>query len=87
MPQRTQLRRGATTITMTVLLSVVCAILMLVVELGRMQVVKSEIQNAVDAGALAGALKFRQNSSDVAGALRVRVAKTLRLQGLPHAQP
>ncbi|HAY80249.1 MAG TPA: hypothetical protein DCY79_10630 [Planctomycetaceae bacterium] len=69
MPQRTQLRRGATTITMTVLLSVVCAILMLVVELGRMQVVKSEIQNAVDAGALAGALKFRQNSSDVTGAL------------------
>lgn len=69
MLRRPQPRRGATTITMTVLLSLVCAILMLVVELGRIQVVKSEIQNAVDAGALAGALKFRQDSSDIAGAL------------------
>ena len=69
MLQRPQSRRGATTITMTVLLSLVCAILMLVVELGRIQVVKSEIQNAVDAGALAGALKFRQDSSDIHGAI------------------
>lgn len=69
MLRRLPSRRGATTITMTVLLSLVCAILMLVVELGRIQVVKSQIQNAVDAGALAGALKFRQDSSDLAGAL------------------
>ncbi len=52
-----------------ILLPVVIAMLAFAIEIGRMYVVRSQLQTAVDAGALAASLKLRDNRTDVPAAI------------------
>jgi Ca-activated chloride channel homolog len=64
-------RRGATVMSFVFLLPVLIAIVAFSVEIGRIYLVRSQLQSAVDAGALAAALKLRDVPDDVNGAIAV----------------
>ncbi len=59
-------RRGATVVLFAVLLIVFIGMAAFIVDLGRMQLVRSQMQTAVDAGALAASLQLKRDPSNVA---------------------
>jgi Mg-chelatase subunit ChlD len=61
-------RRGATLVLIALLLVVLVGTAAFALEIGRMYTVRSQLQGAVDAGALAANLKLRSNPNDLAGA-------------------
>lgn len=61
-------RLGATLIMMVGVLVLIVGISAFMVDIGRMQLVRSQLQTAVDAGAIAGSLHLRNNPGDVEGA-------------------
>lgn len=62
-------RRGVSMLLFAVLLPVLIAMLAFAVEVGRMYLVRSQLQTAVDAGALAACLSLRDNQTDVPSAI------------------
>ncbi|MEQ1827470.1 MAG: TadG family pilus assembly protein [Pirellula sp.] len=62
-------RRGASMLFFAILLPVLIAMLAFAVEIGRMYLVRSQLQTAVDAGALAASLRLRDNRTDVPAAI------------------
>ncbi len=58
-------RRGATLVLMVLLMPVFIGMVAFAVEVGRMAVLRGEIQNAVDAGALAASLRMRQDAGNI----------------------
>ena len=54
-------RRGAMIILMVILMVVIVGMVAFAVEVGRMCILRSEVQNAVDAGALAAVLQLTEN--------------------------
>lgn len=61
-------RRGATIVLVVLLLVVFVGMAAFSVEVGRMCLLRTETQNAVDAGAIAANLRLRQNPQDIATA-------------------
>ena len=74
-------RRGATVVVIAILLPVLLAMVAFAVEIGRMYLVRSQLQTAVDAGALAAGLKLREKPDD----LNEAVKKGLKFAQLNHA--
>lgn len=62
-------RCGATMVLMALLLPVLIAMVAFAIEIGRMYLVRSQLQTAVDAGALAAGLQLREEPNDVDAAL------------------
>ncbi len=54
-------RRGAMIILMVILMVVIVGMVAFAIEVGRMCILRSEVQNAVDAGALAASLQLSQD--------------------------
>lgn len=65
---RRKIRRGSTLILIVTLMVVIVAAAAFAVDFGRMQLVRSQLQTAVDAGALAGSLQLKQDPADVEAA-------------------
>ena len=61
-------RCGATLVLIVVLMVVILASAAFAVDFGRMLLVRSQLQTAVDAGALAGSLQLKQDPTDIAAA-------------------
>ncbi len=61
-------RTGATLVLIVVLMVVIVGAAAFAVDFGRMQLVRSQLQTAVDAGALAGSLQLKQDPTDIEGA-------------------
>jgi len=66
--QRHRDRRGATLVLIVFLMIVIVGMAAFALEVGRMYLVRSQLQAAVDAGALAANLKLRNNPDDIDGA-------------------
>ena len=66
---RRRKRRGATLVLICLLMIVVVGMTALAVDLGRMYLVRSQLQSAVDAGALAATLQLRQDPNDIDAAV------------------
>ncbi len=64
-PQR---RRGATLVLIVMLLVVILTSAAFAVDFGRMLLVRNQLQTAVDAGALAGSLRLKQDPTDIKAA-------------------
>jgi Flp pilus assembly protein TadG len=62
-------RRGATLVLVCLLLTVLFGMVAFAFDVGRMYLVRAQLQTAVDAGALAAGLKLRQDANDMAGAM------------------
>ncbi len=62
-------RRGTSMLLFAILLPVLIAMLAFAVEIGRMYLVRSQLQTAVDAGALAACLQLRDKQTDVPAAV------------------
>jgi Flp pilus assembly protein TadG len=62
-------RRGATLVLIVLLLTVLVGMVAFAIDVGRMYLVRSQLQTAVDSGALAAGLKLRKNPKDIAGAV------------------
>ena len=62
-------RRGAAMILIALLLPLLIAMVAFAVEIGRMYLVRSQLQTAVDAGALASGLQLREDPDDIDAAL------------------
>jgi len=62
-------RRGATMVLICILMVVIVAMVAFAVDVGRMYLVRSEMQTAVDAGALAATLQLQQNPDDIDAAV------------------
>ena len=75
-------RRGAVIVLIAILLPVLIAMVVFSVEVGRMYLVRSQLQTAVDAGALAAGLQLREKPDDVNDAVkkahRIRPAESRR---------
>jgi len=67
-------QRGATLVIVTLLLFVFLGIAALAIDLGRIHVIKNELQNAADAGALAGAQVLYMNNGEQVNDQANRVA-------------
>ncbi len=65
---RYERRRGATLVLIVVLMVVIVAAGAFAVDFGRMQLVRSQLQTAVDAGALAGSLQLKKDPTDIEAA-------------------
>src|SRR5690606_39114308 len=63
--QRAQ-RRGASLVLIALLMMAVIAMAAFAVEMGRMYLVRAQLQTAVDSGALAAAIQIKQNPGNVA---------------------
>ncbi len=74
-------RRGATIVMIAILLPVLIAMVAFSVEVGRMYLVRSQLQTAVDAGALAAGLQLREKPEDIDEAVK----KGLKFVQLNHA--
>ena len=61
-------RRGATIVLAVVMMVVLISMVAFAVDVGRMYLVRAQLQTAVDAGTVAAGLKLSQDSNDVAGA-------------------
>ncbi len=61
-------RCGATLVLIVVLMVVILTSAAFAVDFGRMLLVRSQLQTAVDAGALAGSLQLKQDPTDIAAA-------------------
>lgn len=61
-------RSGATLVLIVVLMVVILTSAAFAVDFGRMLLVRSQLQTAVDAGALAGSLRLKQDPSDIEAA-------------------
>lgn len=61
-------RSGATLVLIVVLMVVILTSAAFAVDFGRMLLVRSQLQTAVDAGALAGSLQLKQDPSDIEAA-------------------
>ncbi len=64
-------RRGATVVLFAILLIVFVGMAAFIVDLGRMQLVRSQMQTAVDAGALAASLQLKKDPTNAAAAKTV----------------
>lgn len=64
-------RRGGTIVLFAVLMVVIVGMAAFAVDIGRMQLVRSQLQSAVDAGAIAGGLHLKNNPDDIQGAKTV----------------
>jgi Ca-activated chloride channel homolog len=62
-------RRGTSMLLFAILLPVLIAMLAFAIEVGRMYLVRSQLQTAVDAGALAASLQLRDKQTDVPAAV------------------
>lgn len=62
-------RRGATLVLICILMTVLVAMVAFAVDVGRMYLVRSQLQSAVDSGALAAGLQLREDSDDVDAAM------------------
>ena len=62
-------RRGTTMLLILFLMTVVIGLIAFAVDVGRMYLVRAQLQTAVDAGALAAGLKLREDKTDVTGAV------------------
>jgi Flp pilus assembly protein TadG len=69
-----QRQRGAVMILFAVSLTVLLGFMALVIDLGRTYVVRTELQNAADAAALAGAKDLNQTSAGVTSAVTTAIA-------------
>lgn len=63
--RRSDRRCGATLVLVVLLLVVILGVAAFAVDFGRMQLVRSQLQTAVDAGALAGSLQLKQDPTDI----------------------
>lgn len=61
-------RQGATIVLMVLLMTVILGMVAFAIEIGRMSLLRSEVQNAVDSGALAASLVLQVDSQDLVGA-------------------
>lgn len=61
-------RRGGTMVMFTILLVVVIGMAAFAIDLARVQLVRSQLQSAVDAGALAGGLQLKRDPEDIVAA-------------------
>ncbi|WP_442508777.1 pilus assembly protein TadG-related protein [Novipirellula sp. SH528] len=64
-------RHGGTIVLFAVLMVVIVGMAAFAVDIGRMQLVRSQLQSAVDAGAIAGGLHLKNNPEDIQGAKNV----------------
>ena len=62
-------RRGATLVLICILMVVLVALVAFAVDVGRMYLVRAQLQGAVDAGALAAALQLQDDSDDIDAAV------------------
>ncbi|MCA9246104.1 MAG: TadE/TadG family protein [Planctomycetales bacterium] len=62
-------RRGATMILIALMMVMLLAMVAFAVDVGRMYATRSQLQTAVDAGALAAGLQLREDSDDIAAAV------------------
>ena len=63
-------RRGATIVLIAILMPVLVVMVVLAIEIGRMYLVRAQLQTAVDAGALAAGLQLRENPDNVNDAVK-----------------
>lgn len=61
-------RRGGTMVMFTILLVIVIGMAAFAIDLARVQLVRSQLQSAVDAGALAGGLQLKRDPEDIVAA-------------------
>jgi len=66
--QRARKRRGATIVLMAFLMIVLVGMVAFAIEVGRMYLLRSQMQKAVDSGALAASLKLKEDPTDTAAA-------------------
>lgn len=66
--QFSEKRAGVIMVMFALLLVLLFAMLAFAIDIGRLTVLRSEIQNAVDAGAMAGTLKLKQDPTNIAAA-------------------
>ncbi len=64
-------RRGGTIVLFAAMMVVIIGMVAFAVDIGRMQLVRSQLQTAVDAGAIAGGLHLKNNPNDIKGAKAV----------------
>lgn len=64
-------RRGATLVLIALMMVILVGMVAFGVEVGRMCLVRSQLQSAVDAGSLAASLQLKSDSSDVDAAIAV----------------
>ena len=64
-PARRRARRGATLVLIALLMVAIVGMVAFSIEVGRMYLVRSQLQSAVDAGALAASLRLSQDPDDV----------------------
>ncbi len=74
-------RRGAVLVLMVILLPVLIAMVVFAIEVGRMYLVRSQLQTAVDASALAAGLQLREKPEDIDDAVK----KSIKFAQLNHA--
>ena len=67
--RRCEPRQGATLVLIALLMVVLVGMVAFAVEVGRMYLVRSQLQTAVDAGSLAAALQLRDDNTDVDAAV------------------
>lgn len=66
---QSQRRRGATLVLICILMVVLIGMVAFAVDVGRMYLVRSQLQTAVDSGALAAALQLKEDNDDVDAAV------------------
>ncbi len=69
--RRLNSRRGTTMLLMALIIPVLIGMVAFGIEIGRIYLVRAQLQTAVDAGALAAGLQLRDNPNDVNAALAV----------------